>query len=100
MRGQEKKEYDTAERELVDVIDTLDRAINIFEKKSRGSALMQATVNTNDVSAIVHAINAVVEIRVSPLSLGAVGSGRIPELFTSPSWAAPDSGQIYYNPEI
>jgi chromosome segregation ATPase len=61
VRALEKKEYDAAEKELVDVIDTLDRAINILEKKLRGSALMQATVNTNNVDALVHAINAVVD---------------------------------------
>merc|ERR1719379_2997614 len=35
VRAQEKKEYDAAESELVDVVDTLDRAINILEKKLR-----------------------------------------------------------------
>jgi len=61
VRAQEKKEYVAAEAELVDVIDTLDRAINILEKKLRGSALMQTTVNTHDVNALVHAINAIVD---------------------------------------
>jgi chromosome segregation ATPase len=61
VRAQEKKEYDVAEAELVDVIDTLDRAINILEKKLRGSALMQATVNTHDVDALIHSINAIVD---------------------------------------
>lgn len=61
VRTQEKKEYVVAEAELSDVVDTLDRAINILEKKLRGSALMQATVNTQDVNALVHALNAVVD---------------------------------------
>jgi len=61
VRAQEAKEYATAEAELSDVVDTLDRAINVLEKKLRGSALMQATVNMNDVSGLVHAINAIVD---------------------------------------
>jgi len=61
VRTSEKKEYTAAEAELVDVIDTLDRAINILEKKLRGSALVQATVDTRDISGLVHAINAIVD---------------------------------------
>jgi predicted nucleic acid-binding Zn-ribbon protein len=61
VRSMEKTEYDAAEKELVDVVDTLDRAINILEKKLRGSALVQANVNTNDVAGLVHAINAIVD---------------------------------------
>jgi chromosome segregation ATPase len=61
VRSMEKKEYDAAEKELVDVVDTLDRAINVLEKKLRGSALVQANVNTNDVAGLVHAINAIVD---------------------------------------
>jgi len=61
VRNAEKKEYSTAEKELVDVIDTLDRAINILEKKLRGSALMQTTVNIHDMDGLMHAINAIVD---------------------------------------
>lgn len=61
VRAQEKKEYVAAEAELVDVVDTLDRAINVLEKKLRGSALVQTTVDTRDVAALVHAINAIVD---------------------------------------
>jgi len=61
VRSSEKKEYSAAEKELVDVIDTLDRAINVLEKKLRGSALMQTTVDSHDVEAMMHAINAIVD---------------------------------------
>lgn len=61
VRAGEAKEYKAAEAELVDVIDTLDRAINVLERKLRGSALVQATINTRDVSGIVRAINAIVD---------------------------------------
>jgi len=61
VRSLEKTEYDAAEKELVDVVDTLDRAINILEKKLRGSALVQANVDTHDVAGLVHAINAIVD---------------------------------------
>jgi len=61
VRTQEKKEYVAAEAELTDAIYTLDRAINVLEKKLRGSALMQTTIDSNEVSEIVRTIGAIVD---------------------------------------
>jgi len=50
-----------AENELVDVINTLDRAINVLERKLKSSSLAQISVNTQDVSKVVQALSAVVD---------------------------------------
>jgi hypothetical protein len=50
-----------AEAELMDVVDTLDRAINVLERKLKGSALMQAKVDLKDVGKLVQTLTAVVD---------------------------------------
>jgi len=61
IREKEKAEFLAAETELVDVIDTLDRAINILQRKLAGSSLAQTKVNTKDVPKLVETLNTVVE---------------------------------------
>lgn len=61
IRKQEEKEFKVEESELEDAIDTLDRAINVLEKKLRGSALVQAPVNTRDVSQLMKTLDLVVD---------------------------------------
>lgn len=61
IREKEQAEFRKAEAELVDVVDTLDRAVNVLERKFRGSALVQAKVNTQDVAGLVQALEAVVD---------------------------------------
>jgi len=61
IREKEKAEFSAAEAELVETVDTLDRAINILEKKLKGSALMQAKVNTKDIQMLVKTLSSVVD---------------------------------------
>merc|ERR1719420_2385851 len=61
IREKENGEFVTAEAELVDALDTLDRAIGIIEKNMKGSALMQTKVNMKDVSGVVNALKAVID---------------------------------------
>jgi len=61
VRAKEEAEYEAAAKELEDVLDTLDRAINVLERKLRGSALMQTTVNSADVNELVRTIGMVVD---------------------------------------
>mmetsp|Transcript_60496 Transcript_60496/g.94116 ORF Transcript_60496/g.94116 Transcript_60496/m.94116 type:complete len:705 (-) Transcript_60496:59-2173(-) len=62
IRAKESAEFTATEEELVEAVDMLDRAINILEKKLRGSAaLVQSTYNTKDMKSIMSALNAVVD---------------------------------------
>jgi len=61
IRVKEVAEFKVAESELVETVGTLDRAINILEKKLKGSALMQARINTADITGLVKALSAVVD---------------------------------------
>lgn len=61
IREKEKAEFQAAESELVETVGTLDRAINILQKKLKGSALMQAKVNTQDLNKLVKVLSAVVD---------------------------------------
>jgi len=61
IREKEKAEFSAAEAELVETVDTLDRAINILEKKLKGSALMQAKVNTKDIQKLVQTLSTVID---------------------------------------
>jgi len=61
IRDKEHGEFVTAEAELVDALDTLDRAIGIIEKNMKGSALVQTKVNMKDVSGVVNALKAVID---------------------------------------
>jgi len=61
IREKENSEFVAAEAELVDALDTLDRAIGIIEKNMKGSALVQTKVNLKDVSGVVNALKAVID---------------------------------------
>lgn len=61
IREKEAHEFLATETELMDVVDTLDRAINILERKLRGSALLQAQVNTKDINQLVSTLTTLVD---------------------------------------
>jgi len=61
IREKEHVEFTATEAELVDAVDTLDRAINILERNLSGSALVQARVNSKDVESLVHTLSAIVD---------------------------------------
>lgn len=61
IRGKEKKEFDATEKEMVDTIDTLERAVNILERKMHGSAMLQAKLDTKDVKNLVRTMSTLVD---------------------------------------
>merc|ERR1719163_41047 len=61
IREKEVKEYTATEKEMVDTIDTLERAINILERKMHGSAMLQASIDTKDVQNLIHTLSTVID---------------------------------------
>jgi len=61
IREKETKEFAANEKELVDTIDTLERAINILERKMHGSAMLQATIDTKDVKNLINTLSTVID---------------------------------------
>lgn len=61
IREKEHAEFTATEAELVDAVDTLERATNILQRKFRNSALVQAKVNSKDVQNLVHTLGAIVD---------------------------------------
>jgi len=61
IRAKENAEFKAAESELVDTISTLERAINILERKLSTSAMLQAKVDSTDVEKLVKVLSAVVD---------------------------------------
>jgi chromosome segregation ATPase len=59
IREKEHKEFVTTEAEMVDTIDTLERAINILERKMHGSAMLQAKINTKELQSLIHTLRTV-----------------------------------------
>lgn len=66
IRANESAEFVAAEKELVDVIDTLDRAINMLERKLRTSALVQRPVDTRNTASLLKALSSVIEAAALP----------------------------------
>jgi chromosome segregation ATPase len=61
IRNAENSEFKKAESELVEALDTIDRAISVLEKKMRGSALMQKQINTRDVKQVLKVLETVID---------------------------------------
>lgn len=61
IRMKEETDFRAVEAELVEVIDTLERAIIILERKMSGSTMLQAKVDTQDVAKLVKALDAVLD---------------------------------------
>lgn len=61
IREKENAEFVVAEKELVDTISTLERAINILERKLSTSAMLQEKVDSNDMGKLVRVLSAVVD---------------------------------------
>ena len=55
----ERSDFLAIEAELVDTIDTLDRAVSVLERK--GAALVQAKINGKDISQVVQALSTVLD---------------------------------------
>mmetsp|Transcript_72999 Transcript_72999/g.158437 ORF Transcript_72999/g.158437 Transcript_72999/m.158437 type:complete len:708 (-) Transcript_72999:82-2205(-) len=61
IRSREKTDFEASEKELTDAIDTLERAINILERKMQGSALLQARVDRKDIGQLIQTLSAVID---------------------------------------
>jgi len=61
IRAKENVEYVAVEKELTDVVDTLERAINVLQRKMHGSALLETTVDRRDVRQLIHTLSALVD---------------------------------------
>jgi hypothetical protein len=60
MRAKERKEFLATEKELLDSVDTLERATNVLQRKMNGGALLQAKVNRKDIKNLVNTLNEIV----------------------------------------
>jgi len=62
IREKEHSEFATSEAELVDSVDTLDRAIAILEREmQKNPALLQKTVDSHNFQGLVSALNVVID---------------------------------------
>jgi len=61
IREKAHQEFVALEKELIDTLDTLERAINILERKMHGSALMQAPVDFSNLKHLESALSAVID---------------------------------------
>jgi chromosome segregation ATPase len=61
IRKKENSEYVVVEKELTDAIDTLERAINVLEKKMRGSNLLQAKVDRRDMKQVLRTLSTIID---------------------------------------
>jgi len=61
IREKENKEYTATEKEMVDTIDTLERAVNILQRKMHGSAMLQAKFDSKDIQNLVHTLSTVID---------------------------------------
>jgi peptidoglycan hydrolase CwlO-like protein len=68
IRANESAEFTAAEKELVDVIDTLNRAVNVLQRKLGKSALVQQKVDTQNVASLLRSLEAVVDAAALPVN--------------------------------
>lgn len=67
IRTNESAEFVTAEKELVDVVDTLNRAVNVLQRKLGKSALIQQQVDTTNVESLLRSLEAVIDAAALPM---------------------------------
>jgi len=60
VRDKEHQTFLATEKELVDSINTLERASNVLQRKMKGAALVETSVNSNDIKQLLHTLSAVV----------------------------------------
>jgi len=61
IRDKEHTDFAASESELVDAIDTLDRAITVLERKLNGAALMQVQVGTVNMGHLIQTLETVID---------------------------------------
>jgi len=60
VRNKEHQTFLATEKELVDSINTLERASNVLQRRKKGAALVETSVNSNDIKQLLHTMTAVV----------------------------------------
>merc|ERR1719387_2418755 len=61
VRDKERADFEVAEKELVDSIDMLDRAIGILEREMKGSALLQKPLDHSSFDALIQSVSVVID---------------------------------------
>lgn len=61
IRERENADYVKIEAELTDVVDTLERAISVLQRKMHGSNLLQAKVGRRDVQQLMRTLSTIVD---------------------------------------
>ena len=61
IRDKEHEEFAASEAELMDAIDTLDRAIGIIEREMKGSALLQKQMDNSNVQKLIASVSVVID---------------------------------------
>lgn len=61
IREKEQADFMSVEKELMESVDTIDRAIRILDRNMKGSSLVQQKVDTRDVSKLVQTLSVVVD---------------------------------------
>ena len=61
IRLKERSEFEATEAEMRDTIDTLERAINVLQRKMRSSAMLQAKLDTADVNKLVKVMSTMID---------------------------------------
>jgi chromosome segregation ATPase len=61
IREKEYGDFAASEAELVDAVDTLDRAITVLERELKGSALMQVNVATGNMGHLIQVLQTVID---------------------------------------
>jgi len=61
IRDKEHADFAASEAELMDAVDTLERAIGILEKNAKGSALVQTPVDPSKLNALLATLSAAID---------------------------------------
>jgi len=61
MRKKENDEFLATEKELVETVDTLERATNILQRKMRGASMLDTTVKTGTMKHLISLLGTVVD---------------------------------------
>jgi len=61
IREKENADFQAAEAELADAVDTLGRAIGIIERNMQGSALLQSKVDTSSLNKLIQSLSVVID---------------------------------------
>merc|ERR1719387_2113893 len=61
IRDKEHSDFAASEKELMDAIDMLDRAIGILEREMKGSSLLQKPLDTSSIQKLIQSVSVVID---------------------------------------